>query len=126
MLDIADQRIDVDVFESSTVFLVLSIHTPAPSGLPNMNPVGGPITGSAKAGRVHQCFQEQRTLPISGLPVAWHDPCTQRQNFAGQSFDLHPWQDEESAMVDDRLQIALPLLVAPPDSGVAGLHPPGG
>jgi hypothetical protein len=27
MLGIADQRIDVDVFESSTVFLVLSIHT---------------------------------------------------------------------------------------------------
>ena len=57
-LDIVDQRIDIDVFDGLTVAFVLAIHAAAPGGLPNMDPVGGAVAGAAKAGRIHQGFQQ--------------------------------------------------------------------
>src|SRR5260370_602813 len=38
-----------------------------------MDPVAGAVTGSTEAGRIHQGFQQQRTTPISGFPVAPSD-----------------------------------------------------
>ena len=90
-----------------------------------MHPVGSTVAGSAKTGGVHQRFQQQRTMPIVAFPIARHVPRTQRENFARQSFDAHPRQDEKSAVIHDPLQVASPLLVAPSDPRVPSLHLPG-
>lgn len=79
---------------------MFSIHASAPGGLPGRKPVGGPVTGSTKALRVHQCFQQQGTLPRSGLPVVRHRWGAERQNLARQPFDSHPRQDREPSVVD--------------------------
>src|SRR5579864_1707360 len=104
---------------------VLPVHATASGGLPNLYPVGSPIAGSPKTGRIHQGFQQQGTIPVEGLPVARHLPRAQRQNFAGQSFDAYPGQNQKSAMVDDRLEVASPLLVVPADPLIPSLHLPG-
>src|SRR5205823_13943167 len=107
-----------------TVGYVLSVHSSPTGGLPNVDPVGGPVTSSSKALCVHQRFQQQWAMPVSSLPSARHPPGAQRQNLAGQSLDPHPGQNQEPSVIDDPLQVALSLLVAPPDPGVAGLHLP--
>src|SRR5438874_9989167 len=97
---------------------------PRPAVCPTMDPVGSPIAGSAKTDRIHQGFQQQGTTPVAGLPVARHLPRTQRQNFAGQSVDSYPGEDQKPAVVDDRLQMTPPLLVAPADPLIPTSHFP--
>src|SRR5271157_442853 len=104
---------------------MLPVHATASGGLSDMDPVGGAIAGSAKTFRIHQGLQQQGTTPVADLPVAWHSPCAQRQNLAGQSFDLHPGQNQKSSIVDDRLEAVPPLLVAPADPLIPRLHLPG-
>jgi hypothetical protein len=65
--DIADERVNVDVFDVLTVAFVLPVHATASGGLPNIDPVGGPVAGSSKPGGIHQGFQQQRTMPISAI-----------------------------------------------------------
>src|SRR5713101_7311846 len=122
---ITDQRIDIDVLDGLTVGFVLSVHATAPGGRPEVGPVGGPIAGSAKAICVHQRLQ-QRTMAISSLPVVRHLPGAEGQDLARQPFDSYPRQNQEASVVDDPLQVALPLLVTPADPKVPGLHLPGG
>jgi len=73
------------------------IHASAPAGLSHMNPVGGAVASAAKALRVHQSFQQQRTIPIAGLPFVQHLTGAQREDLAGQRFDAHPLADLEDA-----------------------------
>src|SRR5207245_2151355 len=101
-------------------------HGAASGALSHLDPRGGPVASSAKTLRVHQRFQQQRTMPVAGLPVVRQVSGAQRQNLAGQSLDSHPGQNQEPSVIDDPLQVALSLLVAPPDPGVSGLHLPGG
>src|SRR5690349_18424566 len=101
------------------------IHAPAPGGLSNMDPVGGPIAGSSKALRVDQGFQQQGTIPISDLPVVRELPGAQGQDLAGESFDADRGQNQETAIIDDPLQVALALLITPSNPSVARLHLPG-
>src|SRR2546430_9416179 len=53
-------------------------------------------------------------------------PYTTLFRSAGQAFDAHPGQNQESAVVHDPLQVVLPLLVTPADPHVPRLHLPGG
>lgn len=86
-----------------------------------MEPVGDAIAGSAKVIGVHQRFQQEGTIPISGLPVMRHLPGAQPQNLARQPFDSNPRQNQEPSVVDDPLQGALPLVVAPSNPSVSCL-----
>jgi hypothetical protein len=95
------------------VGLVLAIHATAPGGLPDMDPVGGPVAGAAEASHIHQGFQQKGAMPESRFPRLWHLPGAECQNLAGQSWDAYPWQDQKPAIVDDGLQVALPLFVTP-------------
>lgn len=54
---VAHERIQVDRFDPLTMRFVLPVHTTAPSGLPDLNPVGRAIAGPAKTGRLYQGFQ---------------------------------------------------------------------
>src|SRR5215469_892143 len=110
---VARQRINIDILDGPTVRGVLPVHAAASGGLPDMDPVGSTIAGPAKTLRIHQGFQQQRTMPIATFPVARHLPRAQRQDLARQSLDLHPGQDEESSVVHDPLEVVLSLLVAP-------------
>src|SRR6058998_601087 len=113
------------MFDRLTVSGVRPVHATTSGGLPNMNPVGGAIAGSAKTGCIHQSFQQQGTIAVVIFPIRRQSPCTQRQDLARESLDTNPRQDEESGVVHDPLQVALPLLVVPADPLVASLHLPG-
>src|SRR5580658_150790 len=121
----ANQRVHVDVFDGLTVILVVPIHASPSGGLPDMEPVGGPIASAAKALRIYQRFQQQGTNPVASLPVVRYLAGTQRQDLAGQPFDGYPRQDQKPAIVDDPLQVAFSLRFAPSNPGVSRLHPPG-
>src|SRR5450755_5136410 len=58
---IADQRVKVDVFDGLTVAFVLPVHATASGGLPNVDPVGGPVAGSPKPG-LSRNKRKNRTL----------------------------------------------------------------
>jgi hypothetical protein len=124
LLRVAHQRINIDIFDRLAVSSTLPVHATASGGLPYMDPVGSPVAGSTKTSRIHQGFQQQGTTPISRFPVARHLPRAQRQDLAGQSLDLHPRQDQKSAIVDNGLQVALPLQVAPADPLIPSSHLP--
>src|SRR5215468_5632941 len=112
---ITDHRVEIDVLDGLTVRPVFPVHATATGGWSHVDPVGRSIAGSAKTMGVYQGFQQQGTVSIVTLPVLRHAPGTQGQNFAGQSFDPHPGQNQESAVVHDPLQVTLPLLVTPAD-----------
>src|ERR1043166_5468067 len=94
---------------------MLPVHATAPCGVPDMEPVSGTIACSPKTAGVHQRFQQQRAMAIMAFPIARHAPSTQSENFAGESFDADPRQDEKSSVAHDPLQVASPLLIAPAD-----------
>ena len=85
---------------------MLPVHATPPCGLAHRDPVGSPIASATKARRIHQGFQQHGTAPVVLLPVSRHLPCTQRQDLAGESFDVHPRQNQKSTVVDDLLQVA--------------------
>jgi len=66
-----------------TMSLVLLVHAAAPGGLPHLDPVGCSVAGPTKTIRVHERFQQQRLMAISGLPVLRDPPRAQRQDLAG-------------------------------------------
>ena len=90
-----------------------------------MDPVGRPIAGATKTDGIHQGLQQQRTRPVVDLPVARHSPRAPCQDLAGQSFDTYPGQNQKPPVVDNRLKMAPPLLLAPADPLVPSLHLPG-
>src|SRR5579864_6820910 len=105
---------------------MLAVHAAASGRLPDMQPVGSTVAGSAKTAGVHQRFQQQRALTIVAFPIARYVPSTQGEDFARESLDANPRQDEKSSVVHDPLQVAAPLLIAPADPLVPRLHLPGG
>ena len=82
---------------------VLTIQPAAPGGLPEVNPVGRAIAGSAKTRRIYQGFQQQGTNSITSLPVVRHLSGAVCQNLTRQSFHLHPRQDQKPTVIDDPL-----------------------
>src|SRR5439155_20902845 len=64
------------------------------------------------------------TMAVVTLPIMRHLLRAPRQDLARQSFDLHPRQDQKPSVVDNPLQVALPLLITPSNPGVARLHLP--
>src|SRR5258708_8627906 len=93
---------------------VLPIHATASGGLPNMDPVGSPIAGSPKTGRIHQGFQQQGTIPVADFPVARDVPRAQRQNLAGQPFHTYPPPNHKPPIVHHPLYVPSPPLSPPP------------
>ena len=79
-MSIADQRVDVDIFDGLTVSLVLPVHAAATRGLSYMDPVGRPVAGSAKAMSIDQGFEQQRMMAIPGVQVMQHGPGAQSQD----------------------------------------------
>src|SRR5437879_9634981 len=65
-------------------------------------------------------------MPVAGSPVVRQVPGVQRQNLAGQSLHARPGQNQEPSVIDDPRQVALSLLLAPPDPSVSTVHLPGG
>lgn len=77
----ADQRVDVDVFDGLAVRFVLPVHATVPGGLPHIDPVGGPVAGSSKAIRGETSRRVERgeptifALKTKGLFADLHSAC---------------------------------------------------
>src|SRR5262245_40611984 len=84
---VTDQWIHVDIFDGLIMSFVFPVRATAAGGLSHIDPVGGSVAGSAKAIRIHESFQQERTMAVVIFPIVRQLPCTQRQDLAGQSFD---------------------------------------
>src|SRR5206468_5681561 len=69
---------------------------------------------------------QERTVAITLLPVAWELTGGARQNRRSQSFHLDPRKNQESADVDDVLQVACALSRVPTDPAITHGHRPCG
>src|SRR5262249_46193482 len=123
---VARQRITIDVFDGFAVGGVLPVHAAPSCGLPGVNPARSAVAGSAKTAGVYQRFQQQWAMTVVACPVLWQLVRAQRQDLAGQSFDMHPREHQKATIIDDGLQVASPLRIIPSDPGVPSLHFPGG
>src|SRR5579864_1569239 len=122
---IAHQGVKVNVLDRLSMTFMLAVHATPPPGLAHPDPVGSPVAGATKTRHIHQGFQQHGMTPEVLLPVSRHLPCTQRQDLAGESFDVHPRQNQESTVVDDLLQVPLSLCLAPADPRIPSPHLPG-
>src|SRR5206468_11028353 len=92
---------------------MVTIHSSPSSGVSQADPVRGAIASTTETSGINQGFQQERTVAITLLPVAWELTGGARQNRRSQSFHLDPRKNQESAVVDDVLQVARALSRVP-------------
>jgi hypothetical protein len=78
----ATKRIDEEQFGPKGS-LAISIHAATSLGPSQGDPVGGPITGAAKALLLDQSFQQQRAVAVMLLPISGQLAGALRENLAG-------------------------------------------
>ena len=106
------ERINKDLLNVSFDILV-AIHTAAPLGGADMNPVCGAIAGAGKPFWVDKGFEQQRFDEIGVEPIGRNLVNHKREDFTGKMLNLNPWKNEKSAVVDDLREVAPASLVAP-------------
>src|ERR1041385_3363563 len=103
---------------------VLSIHPASSRGFSKIDPVCRAIAGSIESCGVDECFQQQRRIPIMLPPVIEELAGGAGQNGRRQSFHTHPRQNQETAVVDDVLQVPSALRGTPTNPVIARRHLP--
>ncbi len=70
-------------------------------------------------------LQQHGLVAVALLPVLGQAACGDGQDLRGEPLGLHPRQDQEARVVDDALQVVLPLLMVPADEALAIGQRPG-
>ena len=107
------ERINEDLLNVAFDIL-FPIHTAAPLGGADMNPVCGAITGAGITFRVDKGFEQQRFDAIGVKPIIRKLMGHKREDFTGELWNLDPGEDEKAAVVDNARKVAPANLIAPP------------
>src|SRR5487761_1914949 len=91
----------------------------AAGGLPDMDPVGGFIAGTAMTRRLDEGFEQDGPKAVAVVPVVGQAAGDEGEDFGCQTLRLDPRQHEEAGVVDDERQIALALRLGPADEALA-------
>lgn len=102
------------------------IELAATGGLTDVEPVGCLVAGSSEAIGLDKGLQQHRTVAVSLLPIGGSLTGDAAEDLGGQSFRLHPGQDEKARVVDDQMHVAAPLLFGPADELIPRSGFPGG
>src|SRR5580765_85319 len=91
----------------------------AAGGSPQQDPVGGAITGSAKAFRIDEGLDEPDRVLIHSLPIARQRCSNAAEYVRGQVRHLDPRQDQKARVVGDQSDVTLAGFLAPTDVAIA-------
>ena len=118
------QRVEVDVFDRRADSAV-AVLAGAALRLPDANPVGGAIAGTAEALALDKRFEQMHGMSVSRLPISGQPSGDAPQQVAGQMGHADPGQDQKATIVDQQRQAARAGGVVPTNPAVAGLGLPG-
>jgi len=105
---------------------MIAVHAASALRGAEMDPVTSFIGRPPIAGTVHQGFEKQRPVTVKRMPVSRQPAGSQGKDLACQPAHGNPRQNQETAVRDDELKVAFPLLHVPSDPGIARGHHPGG
>jgi hypothetical protein len=119
------QGIYKNVFDGRSFSFVLPVHPSPAGGLTDVHPIGGFVTSTLELTLIHQCFHQDWVVAEAVEPIIRNCFDGHGKNRAGQIFNPDPGKNEEPTVVDNFLQVALSLFIAPTDPTVSGCHLPG-
>src|SRR5262245_19741002 len=96
----------------------------APRSASQQDPVGGAITGPAKAVRIDERLGKPDWVPIHALPVARQSRRHAAENVRGQMRHLYPRQDQVACVVRDKSNVPLASLLTPADEIIPAAQMP--
>lgn len=99
--------------------LVLDIELAPALGLTEVDPVRRLVAGSTKARGLDEGLDQDRMISVALLPVVSEPPSRHAQKPGGKVAAVNPGQDEESGVVDHKMEPALALRGGPADEAVA-------
>ena len=96
------ERIEPDVLDWYSV-LVGHVELAASSGLTDLDPVGGLVTGAAVALSLDEGLKKDGAIAVALLPVVRELSGEEGEDFGGEALGLDPGEHEEAGVVDDEL-----------------------
>jgi len=100
---------------------------PSPSTLSetHVNPIRSPITCSFKTCAIDEGLQKHNGMLIDLLPVLRKEFGHPPQKMRSQMGNLHPRQNKETGILDDKLDVSIPVGRTPSDEMIPTSHLPG-
>lgn len=89
------------------------------------NPIGRLVTDSLEAGEVHESLQEHDGMMVDLLPVLGEDFDHSPQDVGGQMEHSHPGQDKETSILNNEMDVSIPVKRFPSDEMIPADHLPG-
>jgi hypothetical protein len=101
------------------------VPSPSTLGETHGNPIRSPITCSFKSCGIDEGLQKHNGMLIDPLPVLRKEFGHPPQDMRSQMRNLHPGQNKEAGILDDKLDVLIPVGGSPPDKMVTAGHLPG-
>src|SRR5665213_776067 len=124
LLEVGPERIDPDALDGLCVSMQ-DVELSPTLRVAEVSPVGGPVAGTGKARLFNEGFEQDRPIRIAALPVIGQSSAHPAEDARGEVFASDPRQDQEAGVVDDQMQVALPLVFIPADELIPGFDLPG-
>ena len=93
---------------------------PTPSGIAQINPIGGLVTGAGKQAFVNKCLKIINGVIVLFLPITGENPDHLTQYVRRQVLHLYPGQDEKTGVVGDEGQVFHSDIRNPSDKLISG------
>ena len=90
----------------------------SPGGLPQMYPVGSPVTGALESLGINEGLQHIDGMPVDLLPVSGDPPCHFAQQMGREAVDSDPGQNEEPGVVGYKMNVFPARLGRPSDETI--------
>src|SRR5271169_4180654 len=91
-----------------------------------MNPVGCLVAGAGEAILLHEGLQQVQGMAVASLPVSVEAAGDLGKDMAGQGSNVDPGQNQESAVVGDKVQALRALSGRPANPPISRSALPGG
>ena len=112
------QRIHINVLDGFLPLAETILPAP-PFSLSHQNPIGCPIAGAGKPGRIEETFHQPRTVMIAPLEILPHLLQAHAQQPRGQIAALDAGPDQKTAQAHDSVQVRASLFAIPTNPAIA-------
>ncbi len=90
------EGIEEDALGTCAMAFMVAVLAAAAGGETDVDPVGGPIAMSGKAGGIDEGLGQQGLDAVGGRPIGGDLSQGKRQHMGGQVLDAHVGQDQEA------------------------------
>jgi hypothetical protein len=122
-MEVLDERVYPDTFDRFAMTME-GVELAAALSVAEVLPVRSFVAMTREAGFFDKGFQQNRAVRVTVVPVIGQAARGQRENSRGEILASDPRQDQESCVVDDQVQVSLPLFTRPADELIARLGLP--